>query len=327
LAFPNQNKFFLELFLVLLRQICEMPVFMRKTLLFLGFCLLMLEGAIAQSALEYRLEEGDIFTVEQQAEQLIVQSLEGTTHQLTNRISGVLEFRVLKEQDSSYLLEFKFKDLIFQIESSLQGVLLDIHASEPDATDLQSRIFSAMLDVPVQMELNRKGRILAVSGGDSLVARVVREAELPDSFSQTMMRKSLEQQYGSNALAESYEQMTYFYPNHPVQVGGTWENRFEGKLRAQNIWHLDGMDTDTTLISGSASIEMEMVDTSSSMKLTGKQTSSIQANPNNGFLREMRVDSQAEGYSLTAQTGDLKIPTTITSNVIYRLIDHKKHVQ
>ena len=300
---------------------------MRKTLLFLGFCILMLQGITGQSTLEYRLGEGDVFTVEQQAEQVIVQSLEGSSHEITNRISGVLQFRVLKAGDSGYLLEFMFRDLIFRIESNLHGVLLDIHAAEPQATDVQSGIFSSMLDVPVQMELDKTGRILAVHGGDSLVSRVVRRSGISDSFGKTMLRKSLEQQYGSQALAESYEQMTYFYPGHPVQVGDTWENRFTGKLSARNTWQLEGMDTDTTLISGTASIEMEMADTSGSMDLKGKQTASIQANPKNGFLREMRVVSEADGYSLTAQTGDLQIPTTITSNVIYRLIDHKKHVQ
>lgn len=299
---------------------------MRQTLLFACFYALFQGVAFAQSTLEYRLAEGDVFTVEQQAEQQIVQSLEGASHTITNRVSGVLQFRVLKVRDSSYLLEFMFRDLIFQIESSLQGVLLDIHATEPEPADLQSQVFNAMLNVPIHMELSRRGKILDVRGGDSLVSRVVAEAGLKDSFSRTMMRKSLEQQYGSQALAQSYEQMTYFYPSRPVQVGDRWQNQFEGKLQARNSWQLDSLGTERAIIHGSATITMQVDEPESSMHLKGRQTTLVQTRVDSGFLREMRVESSAEGFSTTTQTGELEIPTTITSQVMYRLIDHK-HVQ
>ena len=299
---------------------------MKNPLFLLSFVSLFAGVVSGQSVLEYRLTKGDIFTVEQQAEQKITQSLEGTTHEITNRISGVLQFRVMDEKEDSYLLEFMFRDLIFQIESSLQGVLLDVHAAEPDATDQQSRIFNALLHIPVQMELSRHGQILAVTGGDSLVSRVVREAALPDGFSRAMLRKSLEQQYGSKALAQSYEQMTYFYPSGPVREGDQWENSYEGKLEADNTWKLDSLSTDRATISGLAAIRMQVDDTGSSMDLRGDQTTLVHASPESGFLMEMRVKSRAEGVSTTAQTGELQIPTAITSNVIYRLIDHT-HVQ
>ena len=41
-----------------------------------------------QEALVYNLRQGDVFTVEQQAEQEITQQLEQSEHQLTNRISA-----------------------------------------------------------------------------------------------------------------------------------------------------------------------------------------------------------------------------------------------
>ena len=56
-----------------------------------------------QETLRYRLEKGDLFTVEQQAEQQIIQKIDQSEHRVTNRISALLQFRVVGKRDSSYL--------------------------------------------------------------------------------------------------------------------------------------------------------------------------------------------------------------------------------
>ncbi|MCO5725307.1 DUF6263 family protein [Robiginitalea marina] len=289
---------------------------------FVGF-----QGAVySQVMLEYRLREGDVFTFEQQAEQRVSQTLEETTQVLTNRISGILQYRVLKVREKGYLLEFLFRDLVFQIEDGQGGILLDVHASEPQNGDAQSMVFNALLNVPVQMEIDRKGKILQVSGGDSLVSQVIQKSGVPEGFARTVMRKSLEQEYGSEALARSYEQMTYLYSGTPVQVGDQWRNAFGGKLQAKNLWRLDSLTTDRASISGKAEVTMRVEEPSMTMELTGKQESTLSTDRHSGFILEMRVTNQARGISTLSQTGPLEVPTVVTSNVVYRLID-QKHVQ
>jgi hypothetical protein len=281
---------------------------------------------MGQDTLGYQLRKGDVFTVEQKAEQHISQSLDDTSHELTNRVSGVIQFRVLEQKDSTYLLEFMFNDLIFKIESSLQGVLLDVHAAEPRAGDAQAAIFNGLLNIPVQMELGRRGKILEVVGGEQMITTVLEQSGLPEGFSRSVMKKSLEEQYGSEALAESYEQMTYFYPRKPVSKNDGWSNRFEGKLEAENTWKLDSLTTERTYISGMANILIKSDEPSNSMHLKGTQQTTLIADRKSGFIREMSVRSEAEGISTAAQMGAVEIPTTINSIVTYRLIA-QKHVQ
>ena len=281
---------------------------------------------MGQDTLGYQLRKGDVFTVEQKAEQHISQSLDDTSHELTNRVSGVIQFRVLEQKDSTYLLEFMFNDLIFKIESSLQGVLLDVHAAEPRAGDAQAAIFNGLLNIPVQMELGRRGKILEVVGGEQMITTVLEQSGLPEGFSRSVMKKSLEEQYGSEALAESYEQMTYFYPRKPVSKNDGWSNRFEGKLEAENTWKLDSLTTERTYISGMAKILIKSDEPSNSMHLKGTQQTTLIADRKSGFIREMSVRSEAEGISTAAQMGAVEIPTTINSIVTYRLIA-QKHVQ
>lgn len=279
-----------------------------------------------QETLRYRLEKGDLFTVEQQAEQQIIQKIDQSEHRVTNRISALLQFRVVGKRDSSYLLDFEFKDLVFSIYSNIQGELLNIRAQELDESDVQSRLFHSLLNSPIRMELSTQGEILGVKGGDSLVARMLASTGLEDGFTRSLMQKSLEQEYGSQALASSYEQMTFFYPNRPVQAGDHWKNTYEGKLEASNTWTLDSLLSDRAVISGESSIRMITQESGTSMVLEGTQHTHIRTNRKSGFISQMTVESTADGLSTMVQTGALEIPTHISTHITYTLIDFK-HVQ
>lgn len=303
---------------------------MPKPFISLLFFLLASVGshALAQEAelLAYHLSKGDLFVVEQQAEQQIVQQIDGSEHRITNHLSGKLQFKVVGKKERNYLLDFEFKDLVFSIVSNIEGELLNIRAQKLDPADVQSRLFHSLLNSPVHLELSPRGKILEVKGGDSLVARMLASTGLEDEFTKALMRKSLEQEYGSQALANSYEQMTFFYPSEPVQVGSRWKNTFKGKLQAANTWTLDSLLADRAVISGEATIEMKTEESGTSMALTGTQQTRITTNRRNGFLSQMVVESTAEGVSTLAQAGELEIPTRISTRISYTLIDFK-HVQ
>lgn len=297
-----------------------------SVLVFFLFSIFFPTVVSGQETLRYHLQQGDLFTVEQQAEQQITQKIDQSEHRVTNRISAVLQFRVVGRRDSSYLLDFEFKDLVFSIHSNIQGDMLNIRARELDESDVQSRLFNSLLDSPIRMELSTRGEILEVQGGDSLVARMIASTGLEDGFTKTLMKKSLEQEYGSQALASSYEQMTYFYPARPVQAGDRWKNTFGGKLEASNTWTLDSLLADRAIISGESSIRMKTQESGTSMVLEGSQHTHIRTNRKSGFISQMTVESTADGSSTMVQTGALEIPTHIRTHITYTLIDFK-HVQ
>ncbi len=264
--------------------------------------------------------------VEQQSEQQVFQQIDGAQHRLTNRISAKLQFKVVGKQERNYLLDFTFKDLAFSIVSNIQGELLNIRAQELDPADVQSRLFHSLLNTPVRMELSPQGKILEVIGGDSLVARMMASTGLEDGIAKTQIRNSLEQQYSSRALAESYQQMTYFYPLDLVSVGDSWKNTFEGKLEVSNTWTLDSLLADRAVISGEAVISMHTLESGTGMDLEGTQHTRIKTDRRSGFIGQMHVESSAEGVTTPAQTENVEIPTRITTRISYTLIDFK-HVQ
>ncbi|MFS4448622.1 DUF6263 family protein [Maribacter sp. 2307UL18-2] len=286
--------------------------------LYIFFFSITLNG---QTVLGYQLKKGDVFKVKQNAKQLITQELDGASHVLTNTLDGILEFTVIGESNDAYTIAFQFKDLNLLMDSSIQGELMNVRAKEVSEEDIQSKMFNSLLDQPVEMMLAKTGNILEVVGGDSLVAQMANSSGLEDEFSKNLMKKSLEKEFGSEALSSSYKQMTFIYSDHQVAVGDTWQNEYTGKLNAQNTWTLEALEDKTVTISGNADVTMDINEQATTMNLMGSQTTEITADRNTGFIEFMTVESEAKGVSTMAQLGDQEIPTTITSTITYKLIE------
>lgn len=273
-----------------------------------------------QTTLQYDLKEGDIFTIKQDAQQIITQELDGASHEITNNINGLLEFKVIGEKDDAYEIQLVFRDLNLKMNSSIQGELMNVAAKEVIEGDMQSKIFNSLLNSPVQIILARTGDILEVKGGDSLVSKMADASELEDEFSLNLMKKSLEKEFGSEALSNSYKQMTFIYPDTELKIGDTWENEYTGKLTAKNKWTLDDLTDTQATISGTADVVMDVKEPATTMMLSGTQQTLITTNVSSGFIKSMKVEGLSKGTSTVAQMGDQEIPTTIKSTITYELI-------
>lgn len=302
------------------------PVYIMKKFTFLlVFMLLSIQGR-GQSKLEYHLKIGDVFVIKQNAEQVITQTID-TTHQIiTNKIDGILEFKVIGESEDYYTLELLFEDLNLHMSSSIQGELLNVKAKEVIQGDMQSQVFNALLNNPVKLTLSRTGDIIEVKGGTNLVSKMAQASGLKDEFSLNLMKESLQKEFGSEALSNSYEQMTYIYPASKIKVGDVWDNEYNGKLKAENSWQLDGLNTKTATISGNAKVEMNIEEAMTSMFLTGKQETLVTTDLPSGFIKKMEVAGVYKGVSTVAQMGEKEIPTSIKLNITYELIN-KYYVQ
>ncbi len=315
----DSEKYF-RLFLVLLQHSIVVDLMKFKIIILTLLGLAVFPNILAQETLKYHLNKGDVFLVKQVARQAIVQEIEGASHEIVNDISGVMQFKVVDKNADSYAIDITFEDLIMTMTSSIQGVLMDVHAKEVDPDNIQSRIFNSLLNVPIHVVLAHNGDILEVQGGDSLVVKMTEASGLQDDFSLNMMRASLKKEFGSEALSNSYKQMTYIYPDKSINVGDTWENIYTGKLTAQNVWKLDSVTGQNAKISGVATILMEIKEPATTMILDGTQDTSITTDLQSGFILKMKVEGNSKGYSTITQMGDQKIPTTISSTVTYELI-------
>lgn len=287
----------------------------------LSFAFVMFTSVFfAQTTLSYKLNEGDVFTVRQEAQQVITQELEGASHEIENNITGILEFKVTKALKETYEIDMVFKDISLNMTSSIQGVLMDVKAKEVEEGDMQAKIFNSLLDIPVQMVLAKNGDILEVTGGDSLVHKMTDASGMTDDFQRNLMKKSLEKEFGSEALSNSYKQLTFIYPLEPKAKGDTWENEYSGKLNSKNMWTLVDIDERNATISGKAQVIIDLKEPATTMALTGTQDTAITTDVTSGFILTMKVEGLAEGTSTITQMGNQEIPTSIKSTTTYKLI-------
>ena len=275
---------------------------------------------IAQNNLGYKLEKGTVFTIEQTANQHILQELESGNHELENNSSGILEFTVIDSKDDFISLEMKFKQLFFKIESDQQGEILNVDTMKADQSGMESEIFRSLLDKPILLSLSANtGKITEIIGGDSLVIGMIKATGVTDDATIKLLKTTFEKEFGSKALINSYEQLTYIYPDHKVTIGDQWQNEFLGKLTSKNDWTLNVRTKDSIEISGISDVEMKFADQNLSMNLKGSQKSTIIADSNNGFLINMEVIGVFKGNS-TMIANEKIIPTTIKQTVTYKLI-------
>lgn len=281
---------------------------------------MILSPVFGQTTLQYNLRKGEVFTIKQEAVQQITQKMNGDIHEITNSIDGVLEFRVLDVRGDSFEIAVTFRDLRLYMYSSSEGELLDVNASETAEGDVQARIFNSMLNVPIRIVLDRSGDILSVSGGDSLVSRMADASGVEDIFTLELMKESLESDFGTEALSNSYEQMTFIYPNSKIRVGESWENEYKGKISSSNHWTLDSLKSGLAIIHGNATVVMDLQEGGASMSLKGRRKTQISADTASGFLLAMKVESFSEGFSAIPDMGSETIPTTINSTITYKRI-------
>lgn len=273
-----------------------------------------------QFQLGYTLQEKDTFLIKQTGNQEMVMEIEASKQIITNDTEALFLMEVNSFDGEVYTIDFEFKDFAIKSSSNIQGILMDVRASQPVEGDMMSTIFSGLLGPRLQIQLRTTGKILAVTGTDALIDKMMATVGELDEFTTNLMKKSLEKEFSSESLAQSFEQMTYFYGEAPVSIGDTWNSEFSGKINAKNEWKLEKADDTMVSISGTANITMKTNEAALNMDLQGNQETLIQASKVTGIVQKMMVSGSGKGISTMAQAKGVEIPTTLKQTITYELI-------
>ena len=279
----------------------------------------------AQTSLAYNLKVGDQFKVSQVANQDIVQDMNGKKHEMKNLLEGDFTFIVEEINDSLYGLKFKFDRFKMVSSSNLIGEIMNINTNDSIADDdIEGKIFAQLVTVDLGMKMYKNGKIKSIKGSNVLISKMINAVGDLDEFTKEVMKESMKSEFSNESLSKSFEQMTYIYPNHAVNIGDTWENNFEGDLSSKNTWTLESITNDDIVITGKSSVIFNDTDVDVAMNLTGDMTSNIITSKKTGFVKTMTTTSTVNGNSIMHKMNDLKVPTSIISNVTYKI---EKHVQ
>ena len=279
----------------------------------------------AQTSLAYKLEVGNQFKVKQVANQDIVQDMNGQKHEMKNLLEGDFTFIVEEVNDTLYGLTFKFDRFKMISTSNLIGEIISVNTNDKITDDdIEGKIFAQLVKVDLAMKMYKNGKIKSIVGSNELISKMVNAVGDIDEFTKEVMKESMKSEFSNESLAKSFEQMTYIYPLETVKIGDTWENNFEGELSSKNTWTLKSIADNDIIITGESIVNFLNKDVDVEMNLKGDMTSNLTTSKETGFVKTMTTTSTVKGNSIMHNMNDLKVPTTIISNVTYKI---EKHVQ
>jgi hypothetical protein len=291
----------------------------------LFFFLVTINLIDAQNKLAYTLKVGDHFKVKQVANQDIFQNMYGQKHVMKNLLEGDFSFVVEDVDDSLYGLKFKFDRFKMSSSSNLIGEIMSVNTDDTVTDDdIEGEIFSELVSVNLTMTLYKNGKIKSTEGSYELISKIVNAVGAIDELTKEVMRESIKGEFSNENIAMSFEQITYIYPNKTIAIGGTCKNNFEDKLSSKNTWPLNSITKEGVNITEESSVIFKNTDVDVEMNLNGDMTSNLTTSPETGFVKTMTTSSTVKDNSIVHNMDGLEVPTTIISNVTYKI---EKHVQ
>jgi hypothetical protein len=283
------------------------------------FWLLSLQNMSGQDILGYTPENGQVFLIEQSVVQSFDQQIGETQNHIDTETGGLMEFKVTMVSDSTVTWHTTFKQLYLKIMIGGQ-ILLDIDTMELGSGDAQLEMFRCVLDKPIQVEMQTDGKITKVVNDHDFIAEMIAVSGLTDNDVKNKLRESLGDKFGEEALARSFEQLTYFYPNRSVAIGDQWETHITGKANIENHWVFTAKDNENISIEGQGATHMDLTEGTGKVELDGTQTVLVSSCPVSGFIKEMSIKGNFEGHSSIPELGDQAFPTTMHQTIVYKLI-------
>ncbi len=276
----------------------------------------------AQNSIGYSLNKNQVFNIQQQAKQQLINTVANQQQEITNTIEGTMSFKVENASQNEYKLSMVFKRFKMKSVSSLIGTLFEVDTQVTDTLDPMNKTFKALLNKPIYFTMNKQGKISNVNGTQKLVNSMLKGFEgLVTQETLDHIKVSLENDFGAEALANSFEQMTFFYPTHPIKIGETWKNSYSGNVSALNTWKLVQKDSSQITIAGESAVKLNSDDDDVLMQLEGKQKTTIICDSKSGFLTKMTVTQDTKGTSIYKNIDpNTKTPTILKATITYKRI-------
>ena len=269
----------------------------------------------AQNKLQYNLNVDDTFTVSQEAKQEITQEISGEKQIINNDLVGSMFFKVIKADTDFITFEMSFTKMKMLMSSPSMGELMNMDTSS-ESEDMMTKMIKGILNYPVTIKMHRNGKIESVLGGEKLIENMFVSAEITQPEIIESAKGQMEKQFGTEALTNSFEQITYIFSDKVVNVKDTWSNEYQGEVSVINSWTLESMDDTTFYITGKAETTLSTKKESISMNLSGSQTTSAKGSVKTGLVTELIVSGENKGIS---EMSSFKIPTTIKSTITYKI--------
>lgn len=248
---------------------------------------------------------------------------DGSTMDMPVTIAGMMSFIVESESDTAYLVEVTYKKLLMTIKMP-QGVSMTFDSESVD--DIMSKSFKGIVDNPFKVTLLKNGRVSSVDMS-AFWEKFDSSLEWLPLMQKEQVVEQIKQAYGEKAFKGSFEQLSAYLPEKPVNKGGKWCTQIELNTNFPatmvSEYKLEKITKDYFIIQGTSNIStnglQDAITQSSSgelMKynLIGTAISNIKIDRNTGWVIEATIKQTLKGKSII---GDVEMSMEMIGNMIY----------
>ena len=301
-----------------------------RRLALLPLLLVLLAPARAQEPvdLRLRLDVGDSFTQRTTVQQDIEQTVMGTAQTIKQNIGITTRFDVEAATEDVYGIRATYTGVRFEMNGPMGAVRYDSD-SPPAEPNPMSAGYAALAGQSFTFTADPAGHVLAVEGIEAMLSVMVDAVVATDEAQREAMKKSLEAQFGSEAVRGQLESTFALYPDAPVAVGDTWTR--EVALRAgmpmdlTNTYRLERVEGGEAVIAVTGTITtgdgppMDMGGAKIAFDLDGTQSGHVRLDRASGMVRGAEFEQAISGEAVV--NGSMTLPMEITSAIETETLD------
>ncbi len=310
----------------------------KKILATVGLLFMFFSVVSAQEYLElqYQLNKGDQFEVDQQASQETYLTINDVPKRTSNHTDAVLLLTVQGIHAGKATLNAEYKKI--SLRSSQDELKVSVN-TDGQADDVYNKLFRALIGKSFTIDLQENGSVDQVSGLGPIFDQMIDALDGVKEKEKPILKEFLEDRMGAEQIKANFSMVLPYYPNYKVRTGDSWSSHLstEGFYngRIDNYWKLVYGTKYMVKIKNTGkfgTVASEVVDLGDGQKgrmdLDGEIKGQYAINPKTGWPTLSIIHSELHGkYTYFIMKGkrkkkkkeNLDVPVKIVKNISYKI--------
>jgi len=283
-------------------------------------------GYAQKAKLHLNLEEGVSYKQLTQSKANIDQDVYGMKMNIEIIMDASMSFLVKAVSKEAYDMEISYDWM--KMNMKLPQTTMEFSSEKDDESDLFSLILAEMKDMPLNLKMDKRGRIMEIEDVESRWDSIVNAFDQFPKDQREQVKSQLRNSYGGKAISGSIETYTAIFPDKAVKKGAQWNSvtNLESGMpfTLSSTFTYEGNEDGLAIITSQGKLESvdtdEFIETNGMMmkyNLSGTMNSTIKVDKKSGWIQEASTEQIVKGSSIIQANEqipqDMTIPMTITS--------------
>jgi hypothetical protein len=290
-----------------------------KTTIVIATAIFLNSSSIAENPVkpELNLVPGEKYKCTMEMSKRVKQTIEGEEQIMEQSLIIVWDYNILKKNDAGeYSISAEYSRIKSSQKFGMQTVEFD--SDDPSEYIDPSMIgYKALVGMELKMDMTPRGKVERLSGFEEIIDKIIDDLKIPESPQRDEIIKGIRSQFGDEAMRQSFEQMTVFYPDRPVDIGDSWNSDFSMDVGFPMLVESDytmlsrkggiaDIDVVSTVRSSPGSEGIDMGLFSLIYDIEGSQKGLIKLDESSGLPVRSDIEQSFSGTVSVSETDDLE---------------------